>query len=65
VARLDWHVLYLNARAWEIQPGEFWEMTMAEWFAEYEWRNDGNEYAGTLTHADVERLQKVAEHGFT
>lgn len=58
-------MLYLSARAWEIQPSEFWGMTMAEWFAEYEWRNGDKQFAGTLTQADVDRLMEVAEHGFT
>ena len=59
-------MLYLNARAWEIQPSEFWQMTMAEWFAEYEWRNPGNnKFAGSLTQDDVDRLKDIAIHGFT
>lgn len=34
----DWSAMYVAARAWEIQPSEFWNMTVSEWMAEAEWR---------------------------
>jgi len=64
--RIDFDILYLSARSWEIQPSEFWDMTFGEWFAEYEWRKPqdkgkANGHAGTLTDADIERLQKMRD----
>lgn len=38
-----------------IQPSEFWEMTIPEWFAVWE-VNRPNDYAGTLTHDAVDDL---------
>jgi hypothetical protein len=39
-------------------------MTYAEWFCEYEWRrphDPQNDFAGTLTQSDVERLRALVE----
>ncbi|MDX1489202.1 MAG: phage tail assembly chaperone [Acidiferrobacterales bacterium] len=38
-----------------VQPGEFWEMTIAEWFALWEVHRPNN-YAGNLTHDVVDDL---------
>ena len=59
-------MLYLFAREWGIQPSEFWNMTMSEWFCEWEFRhgdNAGTEgtYAGKLTQGDVDELMDVME----
>lgn len=54
--------MYLWAREWGIQPSEFWEMTVAEWFLEYEAKapSDPKEtYAGKLTRDDVEELKEL------
>ena len=55
--------MYLAARGWGIQPSEFWGMTMAEWFCEYDFHNANRpgRYAGKLTQADVKRLQALCE----
>lgn len=53
--------MYLWAREWGIQPSEFWEMTIAEWWVEYEFRAPARKderYAGTLTQADVDDLKE-------
>lgn len=52
--------MYLAARGWGIQPGEFWDMTLGEFMAEYEMRrprDPQNDYAGSLTRADVNELR--------
>ena len=50
--------MYLLARQWGIQPGEFWDMTIGEWWAEYDVRApaDDTRYAGKLTRRDVDDL---------
>lgn len=56
--------MYLAARAWGVQPSEFWGMTMAEWFCEYEHnrpKDSQNDYAGDLTQADVDRLTELLD----
>jgi len=58
--------MYLWAREWGIQPSEFWEMTIPEWFLEYEIKapKDPKEtYAGKLTRADVEELKDLLKDG--
>jgi hypothetical protein len=58
--------MYLWAREWGIQPGEFWEMTIPEWFLEYELKapKDKSEtYAGKLTRADVDELKELLSDG--
>ena len=56
--------MYLWARQWGIQPSEFWEMTIPEWWLEYELnvQKDGEKFAGKLTRADVEELNELL-HG--
>jgi hypothetical protein len=57
--------MYLWARRWGIQPSEFWEMTISEWWLEYEINapSDPKEkYAGKLTRAEVEELKELL-HG--
>lgn len=54
--------MYLWAREWGIQPSEFWEMTIPEWFLEYELKapkDPKDTYAGKLTRADVEELKEL------
>lgn len=57
--------MYLWAREWGIQPSEFWDMTLPEWFLEYELRapkEKGETYAGKLTRADVEELKEFIKN---
>lgn len=56
--------MYLWARQWGIQPSEFWEMTIPEWWLEYELnvQKDDEKFAGKLTRADVEELKELL-HG--
>lgn len=56
--------MYLAARSWGIQPSEFWDMTPAAFWLEYETRrprDTDNDYAGSLTQADVDELRAWAE----
>lgn len=55
--------MYLIARDWGLAPSEFWDMTISEWFAEFEHRRprqDG-EYAGNLRQGDVDRLSALID----
>lgn len=57
--------MYLWAREWGIQPSEFWQMTISEWWLEYELKSPKDPkgtYAGKLTRADVEELKELL-HG--
>lgn len=52
--------MYLHARQWGIQPSEFWEMTLKEWYCEYELHAKMLENArlpGRLTTDLVEDLE--------
>ena len=52
--------MYLWAREWGIQPSEFWQMTIPEWWIEYELRAPApkdERFAGTLTRVEVEELK--------
>jgi hypothetical protein len=51
--------MYLWAREWGIQPSEFWDMTMGEWWAEYDLRAPAGDekFAGKLTRKDVDELR--------
>jgi hypothetical protein len=54
----------LWAREWGIQPGEFWSMTMGEWWAEYQLKAPapaGEKLAGKLTADDVDDLKAWME----
>jgi hypothetical protein len=56
--------MYLYARQWGIQPSEFWNMTIAEWWLEYETNapsQDGEKFAGKLTRSDVDDLKAWME----
>lgn len=56
--------MYLWAREWNIQPSEFWGMTLAEWWCEFEHRTaqlDKTKYAGRLTKSDVDDLKDWME----
>ena len=60
--------MYLIAREWDIQPSEFWDMTMAEWWCEYDHRSTSSgdgKFAGKLTRSDVDELKAFAEDGNT
>jgi hypothetical protein len=51
--------MYLHARSWGIQPSEFWNMTIPEWWAEYDLNTKaapGDKFAGKLTQGDVDDL---------
>lgn len=55
--------MFIMAHRWGIQPGEFWAMTIPEWFLLFDAnrpRGDGD-FAGTLTQADVDRLSDLIE----
>lgn len=57
---LNFEVMYLAARKWGIQPSEFWQMTLSEWHAEYEYNVgpvDSEKYAGNLTEDKVLELE--------
>jgi hypothetical protein len=52
--------MYLWAREWGIQPGQFWDMTIPEWWLEYDLKapkDPAEKYAGKLTRADIEELK--------
>jgi hypothetical protein len=55
---MDWDGLYLWAREWGIQPGHFWDMTLSEWWCEWEAKSPQRvgQYAGKLTQSDVDDL---------
>lgn len=56
--------MYLWAREWGIQPSEFWEMTIGEWWLEYELRTPaekGDRFAGNLTAGEVEELRELID----
>lgn len=58
--------MYLWAREWGIQPSEFWQMTIPEWWLEYELRapaEQGERFAGGLTRAEVDELRELIEDG--
>ena len=56
--------MYLSARAWGIQPSEFWDMTLPEFYAEFESRlpDQKGHHAGKLTDDDVAELKEYM-HG--
>jgi hypothetical protein len=47
--------MYLHARSWGVQPSEFWNMTLSEWWAEYDHHDTTSpgKFAGNLTQEDV------------
>jgi hypothetical protein len=53
--------MYMSSRNWGIQPSEFWGMTMAEWFCEYDYykSKEVGRFAGSLTEADVDELMEL------
>ena len=55
---MDWDGLYLWAREWGIQPGQFWNMTLSEWWTEWESKGpkQTGQFAGKLTQSDVDDL---------
>lgn len=56
--------MYLAARAWGIQPSEFWDMTMVEWFAEADLRHGTDEakpQRGKLSPDEAKRLKMLLE----
>jgi hypothetical protein len=57
--------MYGMARALEIQPSEFWEMTLPELLLEADLkrgRQDGD-YAGSLTRGDLDDLKEWMKNG--
>lgn len=61
---IDWNGLYMWAREWGIQPSEFWGMTIAEWWCEYDHRvGSGAKYAGNLTQGDVDDIMAFMNEG--
>jgi len=57
--------MYLLARSWGIQPTEFWDMTLGEWFAEWRHNRPSGEgqFAGKLTADDIDDLMDWMEDG--
>jgi len=57
--------MYVAARNWGIQPSEFWDMTMVEWFAEAQFHQRQNEgqkpVKGHLSDQEVDRLKLLLE----
>lgn len=57
--------MYVTARHWGIQPSEFWDMTMVEWFAEAQFHQRQNEgqkpIKGHLSDAEIDRLSALLE----
>lgn len=55
--------MYLWARQWGIQPSEFWNMTINEWWAEYDLHASASseKFAGKLTRNDVDDLKAWME----
>lgn len=53
----------MSARAWEISPSEFWQMTIAEMVVEVEMRDTGGggkHYAGGMTEGDLEEISAAS-----
>lgn len=58
--------MYLWARSWGIQPSEFWNMTVSEWWAEYDQHIEASatgKFAGKLTQGDVQDLLEWTRKG--
>lgn len=57
--------MYLAARSWGVQPGEFWSMTMGEWMLEAAHHANETESAppvpGKLSPAEFERFSAMME----
>jgi hypothetical protein len=57
--------MYVTARQWGIQPSEFWDMTMVEWFVEAQFHQGQSEKApkqkGVLSQAEIDRLSALLE----
>lgn len=53
--RFDWDTFYLAARRMGIQPSEFWDMTLPEFFAEV-YGADTQGRQSSLTQDDRERF---------
>jgi hypothetical protein len=53
------------ARALEIQPSEFWEMTLPELLLEADMRQERQkgDYAGNLTRGDLDDLKAWMDEG--
>jgi len=56
----------MAARSWDIQPSEFWGLTMREVILEGEMRRPrvkGQDYAGGLTQGDIDELDAMLREG--
>lgn len=55
---IDWTALYILARSFEIQPTEFWDMTLPEFLAEMDMKQarSKGDYAGNLTRDALDYL---------
>lgn len=55
--------MFLMAHRWGVQPGEFWGMTLSEWFLLFDANRPKatGDFAGSLTQGDVERLSDLIE----
>lgn len=64
---LDWDALYKLARAIDLSPSEFWDMTLPEFLLEVDMKTpDGNEtgkFAGRLTSSDIDDLLGFMDEG--
>ena len=50
--------MFLLARSWGIQPSDFWDMTLPEWWAEYDYHAiaQPGDFAGGLTQGDLDDI---------
>ena len=52
------------ARGWGLSPTDFWDMTLPEFFAEYDTREyykPNDKFAGKMSQAQVDELTEWAE----
>lgn len=57
IAPIDWDAFYALARAYDIQPSEFWAMTIPETLLEFEMREKKDPALCGLTQEQDEELR--------
>lgn len=65
-SKMNWAAMYNAALNWDIQPSEFWAMSLCEWMSIYDTRerNSPGRYAGNLTAAQLDDIEELlAKHG--
>jgi len=56
----------MAARSWDMQPSEFWALTMREIILEGQMRrprDKATDYAGSLTQGDIDELDAMLREG--